>query len=185
MKKVILDKDDVNVIIERLAIDVYQHIARKHNNLAFIGIQSRGDKIALRLKQLIEAKHKRVGNNYGEIPLGILNINFYRDDLKKNSEAPLVNDFKIDFDITGKHVVLVDDVFYTGRTVRAALDAIFDKGRPAKISMLTLIKRPGRELPVLPEFVGLDLRVGDGEYVKVELTEVEGEDKVTVFDRPN
>jgi pyrimidine operon attenuation protein/uracil phosphoribosyltransferase len=182
MKKVILDTKEVTTIVERMAIDVYQQVADIHN-IAFIGIQSRGDKIALRLQKLLHDKMERAGVSYQPIPLGVLNINFYRDDLKKNHETPKVNDSVIDFDIDGKHVILVDDVFYTGRTVRAALDAIFERGRPAKISMLTLIKRPGRELPVLPEFIGLSLHVDSDEYVKVEVQEVEGIDQVSVLKR--
>ena len=150
---IILDDKEVTTIIERLAIDIFQHMPDM-KNLAIIGIQSRGDKIAERLIKLLEVKMSRRGDKNHTIPLGILNINFYRD-----------------------------DVFYTGRTVRAALDAIFEVGRPSRIAMLTLISRSGRELPVLPEFIGLDLNVGENEYVKVKLKEVEGEDLVCILSK--
>lgn len=178
--RVILDDKEVTTIIERLAIDVFLHTSNMHN-LVLIGIQSRGDKIAERLIKLLHPKMIREGIKNPAIPMGVLNINFYRDDLKKNHETPKLGNTIIDFDITGKHVILVDDVFYTGRTVRAALDAIFEVGRPARIAMLTLINRPGRELPVLPEFIGLDLDIAENEYVKVKLKEVEGEDLVCVM----
>ena len=178
--KIILDEKEVTTIIERLAIDVFLHTPNM-SHLALIGIQSRGDKIAARLIESLHEKMKREGMENPSIPLGILNINFYRDDLKKNHDAPKIGDKMIDFDVTGKHVILVDDVFYTGRTVRAALDAIFEVGRPARIAMLTLINRPGRELPILPEFIGLALDISEDEYVKVKLKEVEGEDVVCVM----
>lgn len=180
--KIVLDAKEVTTIIERMAIDVFLHV-KDIENLAFVGIQSRGDKIAERLRVLLHEKMARSGIKNPAIPLGILNINFYRDDLAKNHEAPQVNSTKIDFDINGKHIILVDDVFYTGRTVRAALDATFEHGRPAQISLLTLIKRPGRQLPVLPEFIGLDLKVAEEEYIKVKVKEVEGEDLVSVMRR--
>jgi pyrimidine operon attenuation protein/uracil phosphoribosyltransferase len=182
MKKIILDAAEVTTLVERMAIDVYQQVDNI-NNIALVGIKSRGDKLALRLQKLLHNKMKRALVDYSPIPLGALDINFYRDDLKQNYDTPKVNGTEIDFDVAGKHLILVDDVFYTGRTVRAALDAIFERGRPAKISMLTLIKRPGRELPVLPEFIGLSLHVTNNEYVKVELSEVEGVDCVSVFPR--
>jgi pyrimidine operon attenuation protein / uracil phosphoribosyltransferase len=179
--RVLLDANEVTTIVERMAIDLYLHVPAI-NNLVFIGIQSRGDKLAERLRVLLHAKMQR-DNIAGMLPLGILNVNFYRDDLAKNYESPNVKAIQIDFDINNKHVILVDDVFYTGRTVRAALDAIFTQGRPAKISMLTLVKRPGRELPVLPEFVGLDFVAQDNEYIKVKLNEVEGIDEVSIHPR--
>ncbi|MGL4524666.1 MAG: bifunctional pyr operon transcriptional regulator/uracil phosphoribosyltransferase PyrR [Spirochaetia bacterium] len=179
---VILDDKEVTTIIERLAIDIFQHTPDM-SNLVLIGIQSRGDKIAERLIQLLEKKMVRLGINNPKIPLGVLNINFYRDDLKKNHEAPKLSKTMIDFDINSKHVILVDDVFYTGRTVRAALDAIFEVGRPARIAMLTLINRTGRELPVLPEFIGLHVNVKENEYVKVQIKEIEGQDLVCVMQK--
>ncbi|NIZ18863.1 bifunctional pyr operon transcriptional regulator/uracil phosphoribosyltransferase PyrR [Entomospira culicis] len=176
-----MDADEVKTIVERMAIDLYLHVPAVEN-LVFIGIQSRGDKLAERLRILLHAKMQRDGIA-GQLPLGILNVNFYRDDLGKNYDSPNVKAINIDFDITNKHVILIDDVFYTGRTVRAALDAIFTQGRPSKISMLTLVKRPGRELPVLPEFVGLDVAAQDNEYIKVKLKEVEGIDEVSIHPR--
>lgn len=179
--KIILDPSEVKTIVERMAIDLYLHVPSVEN-IVFIGIQSRGDKLAERLRVLLHAKMRRDGL-LGEIPLGILNVNFYRDDLEKNYDTPNVKEIDIDFSINDKHVILVDDVFYTGRTVRAALDAIFTQGRPSKISMLTLVKRPGRELPVLPEFIGLDVSVSDRDYIKVKLQEVEGIDQVSIYPR--
>jgi pyrimidine operon attenuation protein / uracil phosphoribosyltransferase len=179
--KIILDADEVKTVVERMAIDLYLHVPAIEN-LVFIGIQSRGDKLAERLRTLLHLKMKR-DSITGQLPLGTLNVNFYRDDLEKNYETPNVKGIDIDFDITNKHVILVDDVFYTGRTVRAALDAIFSQGRPSKISMLTLVKRPGRELPVLPEFIGLEVSAADNEYIKVKMLEVEGIDCVSIHPR--
>jgi pyrimidine operon attenuation protein/uracil phosphoribosyltransferase len=180
--KIVLDSAEVTTIIERLAIDIFQHVP-VIKDLVFIGIQSRGDKIAERLRSLLHIKMQREGIEDPLIPLGILNITFYRDDLKKKHDTPQVNQSQIDFDMTNKHVILVDDVFYTGRTVRAALDAIFEAGRPATIDMLTLISRPGRELPIFAEFIGMELDVQPDEYVKVKIKEVEGEDLVCVLKR--
>lgn len=179
--KIVLDAAEVETIVERMAIDLYLHVP-SIENLVLIGIQSRGDKLAERLRILLESKMQRDGI-HTKLPLGTLNVNFYRDDLVKNYDSPNVRAIDINFDINNKHVILIDDVFYTGRTVRAALDAIFAEGRPSKISMLTLVKRPGRELPVLPEFIGLDLSAADNEYIKVKLKEVEGEDLVSIHPR--
>ena len=118
-----------------------------------------------------------------EIPIGAIDINLYRDDLSSLSEFPEIKETDIPFDITGKTILLVDDVLYTGRTIRAALNALFEYGRPKKVALLVLVDRFGRELPVSANYVGLALNVPEDQYVSVRVKELEGEDLVLLKDR--
>ena len=140
--------------------------------LAIIGIRTRGEILAERLAEHLG----RDGERGGSLERGVLDITFYRDDLSRRKGAPLVRATEIDFDLDDLTVLLVDDVLHTGRSIRAALDAIMDFGRPRAIRLAVLIDRGGRELPISADFVGRHLEVGDDLRVQVHLTEHDGED---------
>ena len=116
------------------------------------------------------------------MPLGVLDITLYRDDFRMFSERPVVQESDIDFDLTDKQVILVDDVLYTGRTVRCALDAVIDLGRPAMIQLAVLIDRGHRELPIKPDYVGKNVPTSKNEEIQVKLKEVDGEDSVLLIE---
>jgi pyrimidine operon attenuation protein/uracil phosphoribosyltransferase len=115
-----------------------------------------------------------------EIPLGSLDISFYRDDLDRRADAPVVNGTQLDFAIDGATVVIVDDVLYTGRTIRAAIDALLDYGRPARMQLAVLVDRGHRELPIRPDYVGKNLPTSHTERVNVRVAELDGSDEVTI-----
>lgn len=140
--------------------------------LVFVGIRNRGDILAKRLQKLIQAIEGRT------VPLGILDITLYRDDFERLHPSPVVQETEISFNLTEKTVVLVDDVLYTGRTVRAALDALMDFGRPACIQLAVLVDRGHRELPIKADYVGLGISTAPHEQVEVHLEEIDGEDGV-------
>ena len=143
---------------------------------ALVGIHTRGAVLARRL-------HALVGElNGSEIPLGDIDISFYRDDLPGRDPAaqPVVHSSHIDFDLDGRTVVLVDDVLFTGRTVRAAIDALFDYGRPARVQLAVLADRGHRELPIRPDYVGKNLPTARSERVNVRVAEIDGRDEVTI-----
>lgn len=146
-------------------------------NLAFIGIRRRGVPLAQRLAKKISTLENR------EIPVGILDINLYRDDLSTVGAKPVVNGTDIPFSISGKDIILTDDVLYTGRTIRAALDALFDQGRPARVHLLVLIDRGHRELPIEARFVGRTVQTTDSEIIEVKFQEIDGMEKVLMCER--
>lgn len=145
--------------------------------LGLIGIRARGDVLAKRLQRTLEPKHR------GKIPVGALDISVYRDDFDALKEDIEVKGSQIDFDVRGRHIVLVDDVLFTGRSARAAMDAVVDLGRPASITLAVLIDRGHRELPIQADFVGRTVKTKPDEQVQVQLTEVDGVDRV-VLRRP-
>jgi len=168
---VILDKNQIKRVIQRLAFEVME----KHDDcqdIALIGIHRRGVFLAQRIKDILEENLKT------QIPLGKLDINFYRDDWTSLEKHPIINKTEIPFDIEDKSLLLVDDVIYTGRTVRAALEAILDFGRPAKVELLTLVDRGHRELPIHPDYCGKKLDTSRREHVNVLLEEIDGKDIV-------
>jgi pyrimidine operon attenuation protein/uracil phosphoribosyltransferase len=118
-----------------------------------------------------------------EIPVGILDITFYRDDLSTVDVKPVLNQTEISFSVQGKDIILMDDVLYTGRTIRAALDALFDKGRPSRVQLLVLIDRGHRELPIEARFVGRTVQTTDREIIEVKFQEVDGMEKVLLVER--
>ena len=118
-----------------------------------------------------------------KVPVGILDINLYRDDLSTVGERPVMNAPQIDFSIVGKDIVLMDDVLYTGRTVRSALDALFDHGRPARVQLLGLIDRGHRELPIEARYVGRMVQTSASEIIEVKFQEVDGQEKVLLVER--
>lgn len=145
---------------------------------ALVGIHTRGATLARRI-------HAQLAENQGwDLPLGFLDITLYRDDLSRLAENPLVRRTDLDFDLEGKVIVLLDDVLYTGRTIRSALDAIIDYGRPEVIRLAVLIDRGGREFPIQPDFASLTVDTAPGQIVKVHLTENDEQDEVVLEIRP-
>jgi pyrimidine operon attenuation protein/uracil phosphoribosyltransferase len=168
----ILGPDDVRRALARIAHEIVER--ERTEGLVLVGIADRGDHLALRLSREIS---KSEG---GEVPVGVLDITFYRDDIGLTAEAPQVHETRIPFDITGRTVVLVDDVLYTGRTIRAAMDALTDLGRPRRIRLAVLVDRGHRELPIRADFVGKNVPTQLGDDVRVMVTEVDGEDGAVV-----
>jgi pyrimidine operon attenuation protein / uracil phosphoribosyltransferase len=175
-EKVVLEHDDLRRTLRRIA----HEIAEKNpgpEGLAIVGIHTRGALLARRL-------HTLVGELTGaELPIGDIDISFYRDDVAAKSRSlaqPVVHASHIDFDLSGRTVVLVDDVLFTGRTVRAAIDALFDYGRPERVQLAVLCDRGHRELPIRPDYVGKNLPTARGERVNVRLEEGDEVDQVTI-----
>ena len=146
-KAQLMSASEIDRTLVRLAHEILER-TEDLEKLAFIGIRRRGVPLAQRLAEKIETLEQL------EVPVGILDINLYRDDLSTVSEKPVLNATDIPFPVTGKDVILMDDVLYTGRTIRAALDALFDQGRPARVQLLVLIDRGWRELPIEARYVG-------------------------------
>jgi pyrimidine operon attenuation protein / uracil phosphoribosyltransferase len=174
-EKVVLEHGDLGRTLRRIA----HEIAEKNpepENLAVVGIHTRGALLARRLHELLR---ELTGV---EIPIGDLDISFYRDDVgaKSPSGQPVVHASHVEFDPTGRTVVLVDDVLFTGRTVRAAIDALFDYGRPQRVQLAVLCDRGHRELPIRPDYVGKNLPTARDERVNVRLEGLDGVDEVTI-----
>ncbi len=169
---VFIKAEEYDKILRRLAAQIIEH--ENLNNMVFIGIQSRGDIFAERLKNIVKETQDM------DIPVGTININMYRDDLSIRHETPKVKSSDIPFDITGKDIILVDDVLYTGRTIRGALGMLFDYGRARSISLAVFIDRGGRELPIEAKYVGKILSIRGNEYVKVRVHEKDGEESVLI-----
>ena len=174
--KVVLDGDDMRRTLVRIAHEIVEKTPDPEL-LALVGIHRRGAPLAARLKDLLD---ELLGL---EVPLGDLDIAFYRDDLRSRSGAPVVHASHIDFDLDGRTVVIVDDVLYTGRTVRAAIEALFDYGRPGRIQLAVLADRGHRELPIRPDYVGKNLPTARAERVNVRVAELDGADEVTITSR--
>lgn len=173
-KAVIMDETAINRAITRIAHEILER-NEGTENLALVGIVTRGDLLA---KQLVEKIEEIEGVR---VPLGSLDISFYRDDYLTNL-APEIHATHIPFDVDGKRIVVVDDVLYTGRTIRAALDAVMDLGRPAAIELAVLVDRGHRELPICPDFVGKNVPSSHEENVRLYLKEVDGRSSVEIFD---
>jgi pyrimidine operon attenuation protein/uracil phosphoribosyltransferase len=168
----ILNAREMDRTLERLAFEVYERRG-DDERLAILGIQRRGADLAERIKKRLD---ERLGR---KIPLGKLDINLYRDDWTTNLElAPIINCSEIGFDIENASVLLVDDVLYSGRTIRAALEAILDYGRPRRVELLVLVDRGHRELPIQADYVGKRLDTLGDEHVNVLVTERDDEDRV-------
>jgi pyrimidine operon attenuation protein/uracil phosphoribosyltransferase len=166
--------------IKRTLLRLAHLIAEKNNgvtDLAFVGIKRRGVPLAERLAKSVE----RIENAH--VPVDSLDITFYRDDLSTVGPKPQVTPRKLNFDVTGKNVILVDDVLYTGRTTRAAMDALFDLGRPRRIQLAVLIDRGHRELPIEAEYVGRKIHTTANEIIEVKLHETDSAEKVLLVER--
>ncbi len=168
-----MDEAAIRRALTRIAHEILER-DRGAEGLTLVGIANRGDHLARRLAAEIARIEGAV------VPVGVLDITFYRDDIGMKAEAPEVHETKVDFDITGKTVVLVDDVLFTGRTIRAAMDALMDFGRPRQIQLAVLVDRGHRELPIRADFVGKNLPTSREDVVSVAVTELDGEDSVTV-----
>ncbi|MBV9611432.1 MAG: bifunctional pyr operon transcriptional regulator/uracil phosphoribosyltransferase PyrR [Acidobacteriaceae bacterium] len=175
-KKQLMSGSEIDRTLVRLAHEILEKTTDL-NRLAFVGIKRRGVPLAHRLAAKIESLERLA------IPVGILDINLYRDDLSTVSERPVVHAKQIDFPVVGKDIVLMDDVLYTGRTVRSALDALFDHGRPARVQLLVLIDRGHRELPIEARYVGRMVQTSSREIIEVKFREVDGEEKVLLVER--
>jgi pyrimidine operon attenuation protein/uracil phosphoribosyltransferase len=175
-KSQLMSASEIDRTLVRLAHEVLER-SQDLDKLAFIGIRRRGVPLAKRLAQKIEALEKR------SIPVGILDINLYRDDLSTVGHKPVVGATEIPFDVKGKDIILMDDVLYTGRTIRGALDALFDQGRPARVQLLVLIDRGHRELPIEARFVGRTVQTSDNEIIEVKFQEIDGMEKVLLVEK--
>lgn len=167
--------------IERTLVRLAHEIVEKNNgvsNLGLVGIKRRGVPLAQRLAKFLQRIEKT------RVPVGTLDISFYRDDLSTVGPKPVVQREAIGFEVTDMDIILVDDVLYTGRTTRAALDALFDHGRPRRVQLLALIDRGHRELPIEAAFIGRTVATTDAQVIKVSLAEIDGKDKVVVVERP-
>jgi pyrimidine operon attenuation protein / uracil phosphoribosyltransferase len=172
-EKVVLREGDIQRALTRIAHEITERNPQERD-LAVIGIHRRGAFLAHRLRDQLEALHDAA------IPLGDLDIGFYRDDVASRPEAPIVHASHIDFDVSGRTVVIVDDVLFTGRTVRAAIEALFDYGRPERVQLAVLADRGHRELPIRPDYVGKNLPTSRDEHVHVRVRELDGLDEVAI-----
>jgi len=175
-KAQLMSASEIDRTLVRLAHEILEK-TEDLTKLAFIGIRRRGAPLAQRLAAKIRDLEKL------EVPVGILDINLYRDDLSTVSELPVHNSTEINFSVTGKDIILTDDVLYTGRTIRAALDALFDKGRPARVQLLTLIDRGHRELPIEARYVGRMVQTSSNEIIEVKFHEIDNMEKVLLVER--
>ena len=172
-EKVVLDQDDMRRTLVRIAHEIVEKNADA-DRLAIVGIHRRGAPLAARLKRLVDDLLD------ADVPLGALDISFYRDDVGTRAAEPEVHATNLDFDVDGRTVVIVDDVLYTGRTVRAAIEALFDYGRPARVQLAVVADRGHRELPIRPDYVGKNLPTSHRERVNVRVEELDGVDEVTI-----
>lgn len=175
-KAVILDEQGIERVLTRIAHEIIER-NKGIENVRLVGIQRRGVPLAKRLAAIIT----RVEGS--GIPVGVLDITLYRDDLSLLSEQPVINSTDVPFDINNKILVIVDDVLFTGRTARAAMDALCDMGRPKAVQLAVLIDRGHRELPIHADYVGKNLPTSLSELVSVHVTEFDGEQNVALMDR--
>jgi len=176
-KTVIMDEDKIRRSLTRIAHEIIEK-NKGTEDLVLVGIRSRGVPLAHRLNEIIEQieGHK--------VPEGIIDITLYRDDLSSLAEKPVLNKTEVPFDLKGKNVVLVDDVLYTGRTVRAALDAMADLGRAKTVQLAVLIDRGHKELPIRADYIGKNVPTSKNEVIAVLLKETDGVDEVLIKERP-
>ncbi len=171
-EKVVLREEEVRRALTRIAHEIAE---RNPDEVpALVGIHRRGAHLARRLQALLEELLD------AEVPLGDLDIGFYRDDVSTRPEAPVLHASHVDFDVNGITVVIVDDVMFTGRTVRAAIEALFDYGRPERVQLAVLADRGHRELPFRPDYVGKNLPTARNEHVHVRVRELDGVDEVSI-----
>lgn len=174
-KAQLLSAQDVDRTLVRLAYQVVEENGVE--GLGLIGIRRRGVPMAQRMSKII------AGIEAVSVPVGTLDITFYRDDLSTVGPRPVVKELEIGFSIQDMNIVLVDDVLYTGRTIRAALDALFSQGRPRRVQLCVLIDRGHRELPVEAAFIGRKVQTTDNEVIEVKLNEIDGVEKVLLMEK--
>ncbi|MCL6589222.1 MAG: bifunctional pyr operon transcriptional regulator/uracil phosphoribosyltransferase PyrR [Firmicutes bacterium] len=173
VKAQVMDEENIRRALYRLSHEITEY-NKGTSGLVLVGIRSRGVPLANRLAEFIK-QHEGVS-----VPVGVLDITFYRDDLSLVSNQPVLHRTEIPVNVANQKIILVDDVLFTGRTVRAALDALIDLGRPASIQLAVLIDRGHRELPIRADFVGKNVPTAKREVVQVKLKETDGEDKVII-----
>ena len=173
-EKILLNSADIERVLIRIAHEILER-NKGAKKIVFVGIKTRGVPLAQRLAKIIQ------NMEYVDIPVGSLDITLYRDDVSSLSFKHVVQQTYVPFDITNKQVILVDDVFYTGRSIRAALDALTDLGRPETIQLAVLIDRGHRELPIRADFVGKNIPTAHNEEIKVYVSEVDAIDKAVVL----
>lgn len=176
VKAQVMDEENIRRALYRLSHEITEHNSGT-GDLILVGIRTRGVPLANRLAQLIK-EHEGVA-----VPVGTLDITFYRDDLSLLSPQPVLHRTEIPEKLSGKKLILVDDVLYTGRTVRAALDALMDLGRPAAIQLAVLIDRGHRELPIRADYVGKNVPTAKRESVQAKLKEIDGADEVVIIEK--
>jgi len=176
-KTEVLDQPAINRALTRIAHEILEK-NKGGEELVLVGIKTRGAPLAKRLQERIKMIEGLT------LPIGGLDITLYRDDLKRVTESaePELKDTNIPFDLTGKKVILVDDVLYTGRTVRAAMDATMDLGRPAQVQLAVLVDRGHRELPIRADYVGKNIPTSEEEIVVVHLEEIDQSDQVAIYE---
>ena len=172
----LMSASEIDRTLVRLAHEVLEKTSDL-STLAFIGIRRRGVPLAQRLARKIAALESI------DVPVGILDINLYRDDLSMVGIKPVVNKTEIEFSVTGKEIILCDDVLYTGRTIRAALDALFDQGRPARVQLCVLIDRGHRELPIEARYIGRMIQTTANEIIEVKFQEIDNIEKVLLVEK--
>ena len=176
MGTVVLDRDDMRRTLVRMAHEIVEK--NPAGAVALVGIHRRGAVLAKRLQALTSELLEP------NVPLGDVDISFYRDDLATRPASPVVHATHLDFHVDHKTIVIIDDVLYTGRTVRAAIDAVFDYGRPARVQLAVLIDRGHRELPIRPDYVGKNIPTSQDQRVYVCVDEIDGEDEVKIGPAP-
>ncbi len=181
IKAQLMDADDLRRTLDRMARQIVEWIDPEEDaaeRFALIGMQTRGVYLARRLRERIQ----RVEGL--DVPVGTLDATMYRDDVRLRAQRPVVRATRIPFDVTGRHLVLIDDVVYTGRTARAALDALMDRGRPASVRFLVIVDRGHRELPIAVDIVGRKVPTLPGEMVRVRLEEIDDREGVWLVETP-
>ncbi len=174
-KATVMDEKAIRQALRRIAHEIIEH-NKSIDNVALVGIRSRGVPLAGRLQAYLKEIEGL------EVPLAILDITLYRDDLSERQDQPEVHTTDVPFDISKKNLVVVDDVLYTGRTIRSAMDALIDLGRPATIQLAVLVDRGHRELPIRADYVGKNVPTSRSEQVEVTLVEIDGKDQVNILD---
>src|ERR1043166_913450 len=172
----LMSASEIDRTLVRLAHEILEK-TKDLDKLAFIGIRRRGGPLGRRRAAKIESLENR------QVPVGILDINLYRDDLSTVDVKPVHSATEISFSVEGKDIILMDDVLYTGRTIRAALDALFDHGRPARVQLLVLIDRGHRELPIEARFIGRTVQTSDEEIIEVKFKEIDQLEKVLLVEK--
>ena len=175
-KRQLLSAEEIGRTLSRLAHEIVENSGGA-KDLALIGVRRRGVPLSERLAKQIR------GFAHADVPVGTLDITLYRDDLSTIGQQPVVQSTEIDFPVDNRDLVIVDDVLYTGRTIRAAMNGLFDLGRPRRIQLCVLIDRGHRELPVEASFIGKKVQTSDTEIVEVRLQEIDGEERVVLVDR--
>ena len=175
-KTQVMTAEDIRRAVVRISHEILERNHQEITNLAIIGVKSRGDHLARRIAENLERTEGI------KVSVGVVDVRLYRDDVNLYDETIKANLTEIPFDPTGKRVILVDEVLYTGRTVRAAMDAVMDFGRPAAIQLAVLIDRGHRELPIAADYIGKNIPTSRKEIVRVQLVEEDGVDQATIYE---